>query len=496
MTLKLLLWAAGVSLLIVACTDQQRSPDRGVPASTPTIPTAGPRGSSGPGPDPYVLVDGRKYEPKAGRIRADLLNVDELMPLTVEARPNSEGMWRATPTVYALGGVPVEEAFLLRFPANAAGVSIGGSNYPSCETSYVTVFTADGADVSPPPFSPRPREPDPDGRLPTPVPTPTTRPLFRLSTEGLVGAGWPTILWDAAVLEYQGVTYRETGSGYLDFGTADTSIPTRLLSQVETLTISYDIHPVVPENLRPILNGSTAIDHVVVYRPSDRAASEVVVVDPCPKDYRPDEFVYYEAVREPVGSSGQSSSDSGAAPATKPDSRIVVVTKPQSPPSSMLELVSGMEIIGIGTVGSQVKQTMENSAVPFDTLGTPVSPHPTPYLYYVVTFEQVFRDDGTVAGGKPVLIRFAGSISAKNIRTTDGGYVHVQPGVRGLFFLSEFQGSYQIARSGYGLLDIGGDQVRYTADGQSRVVGFTTNTAPDAFVSELKETIVQDGSGR
>lgn len=179
---------------------------------------------------------------------------------------------------------------------------------------------------------------------------------------------------------------------------------------------------------------------------------------------------------------------------TEPVSR--VVTKPQSPPTSMLELVSGMEIIGIGTVGSLVKQTMENDTVPFDTLGTPVPPHPTPYLYYVVTFEQVFKDDGTVAGGKPVLIRFAGSVSDKNIRTTDGSHAHVQTGVRGLFFLSEFQGSYQIARSGYGLLDINGDQVRYTADGQSRIAGFTANTVPDAFMSELKETIVQIASGR
>lgn len=162
----------------------------------------------------------------------------------------------------------------------------------------------------------------------------------------------------------------------------------------------------------------------------------------------------------------------------------------------MLELVSGMEIIGIGTVGSLVTQTMENSAVPFDTLGTPVPPHPTPYLYYVVTFEQVFRDDGAVAGGKRVLIRFAGSINDKNIRTTDGSYAHVQPGVRGQFFLSKFQGSYQIARSGYGLLDIDGDQVSYTADGRTMVVGFTKNTAPDAFISELKETIVQDALGR
>lgn len=43
-----------------------------------------------------------------------------------------------------------------------------------------------------------------------------------------------------------------------------------------------------------------------------------------------------------------------------------------------------MEIIGIGTGGSLVKQTTEIGAVPFDTLGTPVSPHPTPYWYHVV----------------------------------------------------------------------------------------------------------------
>jgi hypothetical protein len=173
----------------------------------------------------------------------------------------------------------------------------------------------------------------------------------------------------------------------------------------------------------------------------------------------------------------------------------VIVTKPLPPPLSTLELVRGMEIIGIGTIGPLVKEAMESSALPFDTLGTPVPPHPTPYLYYEVKFEQVFRDDGTVAAGNPVLIRFAGSISDTNIRMAEQSYAHVQPGVRGLIFLSELRGSYQIARTGYGLLDMDGDQVRYTSEGnEKKVVEFTKNTSVNAFIAEVKDAIAQENA--
>lgn len=206
------------------------------------------------------------------------------------------------------------------------------------------------------------------------------------------------------------------------------------------------------------------------------------------------------ALRQPtVGQTGEEGSAHMPPQATGPatGSRIVILSKPQAPPQSMLELVKGMEIIGIGTVGPLAKETMESAALPFDTLGTPVPPHPTPYLYYGVTFEQVFRDDGTVAAGKPVLIRFAGTMNEQSVRVAEESYAHVQPGVRGLIFLSEFQGTYQIARTGYGLLDISGNEVRYWADGRTpKAVDFTTNSAPSAFVSELKETIAKDARGK
>jgi hypothetical protein len=160
----------------------------------------------------------------------------------------------------------------------------------------------------------------------------------------------------------------------------------------------------------------------------------------------------------------------------------------------MRELVRGMEIIGIGMIGPLVKETMESAALPFDTLGTPVPTHPTPYLYYEVSFERVFRDDGTVASGRPVLIRFAGTINAKNVRSVEEGFGNIQPGTRGLIFLSEFQGSYQIAKSGYGLLAVDGTEVRGIADG--KVVEFTSNKAPEAFLVELQQAIAADSAGR
>lgn len=177
--------------------------------------------------------------------------------------------------------------------------------------------------------------------------------------------------------------------------------------------------------------------------------------------------------------------------------RVVIVSKPLPPPRTMLELVHGMEIIGVGTVGPLVKETMESDTLPFDTLGTPVPPHLTPYLYYEVSFEQVFRDDGTVASGKPVLVRFAGTLDERNVRVAEDNYAHVRPGARGLIFLSEFKGSYQIARTGYGLLDIVGNEVRYSSNGQTaKVVDFTTNTTPDAFLAELKDIITKDALGK
>lgn len=246
---------------------------------------------------PFVLLGGSRYEAKAGPIRADALDSENLQAIAIKAvqvfvsgndvRPVP---WRAVPTVYAVPGLDTAEGFLLRFPPDHS---------PTACSAGLTVFTADDAEPSPDPFSPPTREPGPDGVLPTPAPTPGNRPFFELSNQGILAAGWPDIWWGAAVIEYRSKVYRVTGGGYLDYGTAETSIPSSSLAAVETFTITYSPRLSMPEVLNPLRLDVPVTDHVAVYRPIERDASEVIVANPCPKEFRQAHFEYYEVADEP-----------------------------------------------------------------------------------------------------------------------------------------------------------------------------------------------------
>lgn len=263
--------------------------------------TAGTITKFGPAPSRDIVLGGRRYELRAGPIRADLIQIERLEPVSAQpamADPRSQ-MWESTPAVYSIPGVPM--GLMLRFPPGAARISLGQTSYPACHTSYVSVFTAIGVHPSGTPFSWPSPPADSDGHVPTPPPTPNNRPCVVLDGRGLLEAGWPKIFWDGATVEWAGVTYERMSSGYLDFGTADSSIPTRLLEPVETVVIVYRIEPDLPPELGHLVSPQPVTDHVRVYKAAERPAPEVILVDPCPLEFLPDEFVYYVGLGQPPG---------------------------------------------------------------------------------------------------------------------------------------------------------------------------------------------------
>jgi hypothetical protein len=208
------------------------------------------------------------YEKRSGPIRADAINLGVLQPIDARAEQvfiaGSELVretWSEEPTAYSLPGLETSKGFVLLFPPNLA---------PTACPAGLTVFTADGAKPSPAPFSYPSPAARPDGSIPTPVPTPTNRPFFELSIHGLLAAGWPEIWWDGAIIEYRGKTYRVTVGGYLDFGTADTSIPSDVLSAVESLELTYLPPVVLPDVLEPLRSDVPVTDRPDIAEVSSR----------------------------------------------------------------------------------------------------------------------------------------------------------------------------------------------------------------------------------
>ncbi|MFQ5873865.1 MAG: hypothetical protein ACE5JL_08695, partial [Dehalococcoidia bacterium] len=106
----------------------------------------------------------RVFYPVAPVVRADLLNVQLLEPTTLvlkdrEVREGTEGY-----RVYAIQGVPLEEALLVRIPASGAGTS--------CTPDGAYIYTTLTAPLPPIGLTPTPSGP----QRPTPTPTPPFGP--------------------------------------------------------------------------------------------------------------------------------------------------------------------------------------------------------------------------------------------------------------------------------------------------------------------------------
>ena len=253
-----------------------------------------------------------RYEAVAGPIRAELLDTERLEPTglglwDVQLQKGDEGR-----RVYALPGVPLERGFLVRSAEKGVYSDIWyfdpETAYPVCQPGARNFFfVAKGA-------SPQP----------TPVPTPDTSGISTvLSSEGLLGAGWPLVNMANLQIEFRGVEYT-----YADRSYSGGYVP---IEELETLAIAYpvEIGRLPYPALEELATGGMVVDHVRIYRFSERPINEVIVIDQCPSDLRGDHFVLYLPTR---GESNDNDGDSSSVPTPTPEPRPVSFDDHVMPP--------------------------------------------------------------------------------------------------------------------------------------------------------------------
>ena len=253
-----------------------------------------------------------RYEAVAGPIRAELLDTERLEPTglglwDVQLQKGDEGR-----RVYALPGVPLERGFLVRSAEKGVYSDIWyfdpETAYPVCQPGARNFFfVAKGA-------SPQP----------TPVPTPDTSGISTvLSSEGLLGAGWPLVNMANLQIEFRGVEYT-----YADRSYSGGYVP---IEELETLAIAYpvEIGRLPYPALEELATGGMVVDHVRIYRFSERPINEVIVIDQCPSDLRGDHFVLYLPTR---GGSNDNDGDSSSVPTPTPEPRPVSFDDHVMPP--------------------------------------------------------------------------------------------------------------------------------------------------------------------
>ena len=71
------------------------------------------------------------------------------------------------------------------------------------------------------------------------------------------------------------------------------------IEELETLAIAYpvEIGRLPYPALEELATGGMVVDHVRIYRVSERPINEVIVIDQCPSDLRGDHFVLYLPTR-------------------------------------------------------------------------------------------------------------------------------------------------------------------------------------------------------
>ncbi len=178
------------------------------------------------------------------------------------------------------------------------------------------------------------------------------------------------------------------------------------------------------------------------------------------------------------------------------ETRTIVVGKRVAPPGSMEELVDGAAVIAIGRIGSVVREADEGG---FDQDGQPTLGLLMPHTYFELELEEVIKDDGTVASGRPVLLRVEGSLQpqeeSEGVVTVspDGPSEMPETGQRRLFVLLKYANGSFSTEGVNRLLDIDGDVVRF-ASSDGRPVGFAAGQTPDEFVAELKRLVAETDS--
>ena len=299
-----------IAIALVRCTT-------GSPGS-PTAPTLG--GDCHVPPPPQVEINGVFYEPLWGPVRSDITQMNAISSTTLKAEDNRKCPFNVPDNVNQISGVPIDQMFVeIRDASNMNG---GNASTPlACHHPYEAyVFTAVGSEESPSPFS-RPTATPSSGTTPTPTPPPappTNGPLVELSSQGLLDAGSPYIYlqapdgryvsWDSGIrIMYKGREYHFSNNRPLD-DHSSLRIPLDDLVPIELIRVQYveDRWPIGLAKALPfLLKSGEAEDWVRIYRPKDRSAEDVIVVDPCPTypdDLQPNNLVFWGRIEpDPAG---------------------------------------------------------------------------------------------------------------------------------------------------------------------------------------------------
>ena len=118
-------------------------------------------------------------------------------------------------------------------------------------------------------------------------------------------------------IEFRGVEYT-----YVDRSYSGGYVPIEEIEELETLAIAYpiEIGRLPYPDLEELATGGMVVDHVRIYRVSERPVNEVIVIDQCPSDLRGDHFVLYLPA---LGAISDNDGDSSSVPTSTPEPRPV-----------------------------------------------------------------------------------------------------------------------------------------------------------------------------
>lgn len=171
-------------------------------------------------------------------------------------------------------------------------------------------------------------------------------------------------------------------------------------------------------------------------------------------------------------------------------------TAPIGPPTTTRDLIAPAQLIVIGEVGPIVQRRTYSGYGSqgklldgFNEAGTPVPQ--VPFTDFEVKMERVIRDDGTIASGKPVILRMSGDATPEmQAITRNSDYPFSYTGDRHLFLLTRNPDgtTYSFPHGPWSRLLIDGDILR-ASNGTQDVLKLDGSEAPirlDDFIERVK----------
>ncbi len=162
-------------------------------------------------------------------------------------------------------------------------------------------------------------------------------------------------------------------------------------------------------------------------------------------------------------------------------------------PTSLDDLLDRADIVAVGTIGEVVREVVEGAFS--ESADTTVDSTKVPYTYFQLELTEVIKDDGTVAAKDPVLLRVSGSSNDGPVQIGEGHFMEFsrsypmpKPGERRLFVLSRYPNGSYSSIGARGLLDIGGDTIKF-ATHEGHAVPFAVGKTSDEFLADVRKKV-------